>query len=24
VGYRFRDSGEKLRVSKKSGKDIDG
>src|SRR5215216_1931721 len=24
VGYRFTDSGEKLRVSKKSGKDIDG
>ena len=24
VGYRFADSGEKIRVSKKSGKDIDG
>src|SRR4028119_47137 len=24
VGYRFIDSGEKIRVSKKSGKDIDG
>jgi large subunit ribosomal protein L24 len=24
VGYRFADSGEKVRVSKKSGKDIDG
>ena len=24
VGYRFVDSGEKIRVSKKSGKDIDG
>ena len=24
VGYRFTDSGEKLRVGKKSGKDIDG
>src|SRR2546423_4263182 len=24
VGYRFTDSGEKIRVSKKSGKDIDG
>jgi large subunit ribosomal protein L24 len=24
VGYRFTDSGEKLRVSKMSGKDIDG
>jgi large subunit ribosomal protein L24 len=24
VGYRFTDSGEKTRVSKKSGKDIDG
>jgi large subunit ribosomal protein L24 len=24
VGYRFTDSGEKVRVSKKSGKDIDG
>ena len=24
VGYRFTDSGEKLRVSKKTGKDIDG
>jgi large subunit ribosomal protein L24 len=23
VGYRFTDSGEKVRVSKKSGKDID-
>jgi ribosomal protein L24 len=24
VGYRFTDSGEKIRVSKASGKDIDG
>lgn len=24
VGYRFTDSGEKIRVSRKSGKDIDG
>ncbi len=24
IGYRFTDSGEKIRVSKKSGKDIDG
>jgi|SRR5215218_10191829 large subunit ribosomal protein L24 len=24
VGYRFADSGEKVRVSKKTGKDIDG
>ena len=24
VGYRFTDAGEKIRVSKKSGKDIDG
>jgi large subunit ribosomal protein L24 len=24
VGYRFTDSGEKVRVSKKSGKDMDG
>ena len=24
VGYRFTDSGEKIRVAKKSGKDIDG
>ena len=24
VGYRFTDSGEKIRMSKKSGKDIDG
>ncbi|MGH3145843.1 MAG: 50S ribosomal protein L24, partial [Rubrobacter sp.] len=24
VGYRFTDSGEKLRVGKKSGADIDG
>ena len=24
VGYRFTDSGQKVRVSKKSGKDIDG
>jgi large subunit ribosomal protein L24 len=24
VGYRFTDSGEKVRVNKKSGKDIDG
>ena len=24
VGYRFTDSGEKIRVSKRSGKDIDG
>ena len=24
VGYRFTDSGEKIRVSKKSGKGIDG
>src|SRR5918995_4225792 len=24
IGYRFTDSGEKVRVSKKSGKDIDG
>jgi large subunit ribosomal protein L24 len=24
VGYRFTDSGEKLRVGRKSGKDIDG
>ena len=24
VGYRFTDSGEKVRVSKRSGKDIDG
>jgi len=24
VGSRFTDSGEKIRVSKKSGKDIDG
>ncbi|MDQ3841077.1 MAG: 50S ribosomal protein L24 [Actinomycetota bacterium] len=24
VGYRFTDSGEKVRVSKKSGEDIDG
>jgi large subunit ribosomal protein L24 len=24
VGYRFTDSGEKVRVSKKSGKDLDG
>ena len=24
VGYRFTDSGEKLRVSRKSGRDIDG
>ena len=24
VGHRFADSGEKIRVSKKSGKDIDG
>jgi large subunit ribosomal protein L24 len=24
VGYRFTDSGEKLRVAKKTGKDIDG
>ena len=24
VGYRFGDSGEKIRVSKKSGRDIDG
>ncbi len=24
VGYRFADSGEKIRVAKKSGKDIDG
>jgi large subunit ribosomal protein L24 len=24
VGYRFSDLGEKIRVSKKSGKDIDG
>ena len=24
MGYRFTDSGEKIRVSKKSGKDIDG
>ena len=24
VGYRFTDSGEKVRVAKKSGKDIDG
>jgi large subunit ribosomal protein L24 len=24
VGYRFTDSGQKIRVSKKSGKDIDG
>ncbi len=24
VGYRFTDSGEKVRVGKKSGKDIDG
>jgi large subunit ribosomal protein L24 len=24
VGYRFADSGEKIRVSKKSGEDIDG
>jgi len=24
VGYRFTDSGEKLRISKKTGKDIDG
>jgi large subunit ribosomal protein L24 len=24
VGYRFTDFGEKIRVSKKSGKDIDG
>ena len=24
VGYRFTDSGEKIRVSKKTGKDIDG
>jgi large subunit ribosomal protein L24 len=24
VGYRFTDSGEKIRVARKSGKDIDG
>ena len=24
VGYRFTDSGEKLRVAKKTGRDIDG
>jgi large subunit ribosomal protein L24 len=24
VGYRFTDSGQKVRVSKKSGKDVDG
>ncbi|MCA1729613.1 MAG: 50S ribosomal protein L24 [Actinobacteria bacterium] len=24
VGYRFTDSGEKIRVSKRSGKDVDG
>jgi len=24
VGYRFTDSGEKVRISKKTGKDIDG
>ena len=24
IGYRFTDSGEKVRVGKKSGKDIDG
>ena len=24
VGYRFTDSGEKIRVAKKTGKDIDG
>ena len=24
VGYRFTDSGEKIRVAKKSGKDLDG
>jgi large subunit ribosomal protein L24 len=24
VGYRFTDSGQKIRMSKKSGKDIDG
>ena len=24
IGYRFTDSGEKIRVSKRSGKDIDG
>ncbi len=24
VGYRFTDSGEKIRISKKTGKDIDG
>jgi large subunit ribosomal protein L24 len=24
VGYRFTDSGEKIRIGKKSGKDIDG
>ena len=24
VGHRFTDSGEKLRVSKKTGEDIDG
>ena len=24
VGYRFTDSGEKVRVSRKTGKDIDG
>ena len=24
VGYRFTDSGEKIRVSRKTGKDIDG
>jgi large subunit ribosomal protein L24 len=24
VGYRFTDSGEKIRVAKRSGKDIDG
>jgi large subunit ribosomal protein L24 len=24
IGYRFTDSGEKIRVARKSGKDIDG
>jgi large subunit ribosomal protein L24 len=24
VGYRFTDSGEKIRVAKRSGEDIDG
>ncbi len=24
IGYRFTDSGQKIRVSRKTGKDIDG